>query len=707
MALAQQQIYAGESWYEDDDNSHRSILARGHHYVSNWYEYYSPNYNTGRNDEYFLMHSQWNADDLSDLLRLRSPVLTCNKLQDVVKKTVAEVWELDPQIQVRSLDYVASKDDKDLLKMQNMVDLRQNLLRSIAYRSESREAYCHAYDQATKRGYGAFRVDTAYENSYSLHVGPKIIKIDLAEMAFFDPNAIMSHKGDGNVCGFNNIMTKKAFHRLYPEATVSSFYPSYNYPSYFYWGDRDTVTVLDMYEKQFFNKKIYHLEDNRYVDKDKYYELAQAYKRIGRRPPEIIDEGEVPDYHIMHYRMTYNEILEENIFPGKQLPIFFVDCNSYKLDGREYTKSFYHDAIDSQRALNYLQIAIMQYIKNARKEAYIATPAQVSGFEQMWVNPENQMGTLLYNPDPLAPERPSKQPPTEVPQSLYQHYQRISADMQAILGFYDANLGAPTDVISGKALGKKIKQGNLSTLMHRHKLVSAIEQCGKCILSMLPELYDTERTVMLMTPDKKHRNVVINKKMGDGSIENDLTQGNFEVAISVGASYEDQKQEALDTIIQLVTAGGPQLLPLVADIIAQNIDIENRDQLVSRLSTLVPEQIKAKERGEPPPPQPQQPPNPEVMLQIGNLQQKGNELQFKQQQAMQDAQLKMRDQNLEALRLQMEYRNQLSDTQAENLKSFAEVARANADMKTSAHNTLSKLVDLHKTKINKQLRMPM
>jgi hypothetical protein len=74
------------------------------------------------------------------------------------------------------------------------------------------------------------------------------------------------------------------------------------------------------------------------------------------------------------------------------------------------------------------------------------------------------------------------------------------------------------------------------------------------------------------------------------------------------------------------------VFPLVIDLIAKNLDLKNMPQLVSRLETLVPPPLLAKEKGlpppPPPPPPPQQPPDPMVMAQMQNMQQ---EMQIKQE----------------------------------------------------------------------------
>jgi hypothetical protein len=69
----------------------------------------------------------------------------------------------------------------------------------------------------------------------------------------------------------------------------------------------------------------------------------------------------------------------------------------------------------------------------------------------------------------------------------------------------------------------------------------------------------------------------------------------------------------------------PQVFPLVADIVADNLDIEKRSQLVERFKNLVPPEILAKEAGEPPPPK-----QPDPQAQMMQMQQQLMQAQFEE-----------------------------------------------------------------------------
>ncbi len=121
--------------------------------------------------------------------------------------------------------------------------------------------------------------------------------------------------------------------------------------------------------------------------------------------------------------------------------------------------------------------------------------------------------------------------------------------------------------------------------------------------------------------------IVLNKRMSDGSIENTLEGGDFDVEIDAGPSFAVQKSEALEFFQQTLQAS-PQVFPLIADLWAENLDIEKRQQVIERFKTMVPPEILAKEEGKPPPPKQ---PNPQEQAMQMEMAQKQQQLQLNMQ----------------------------------------------------------------------------
>jgi hypothetical protein len=138
-------------------------------------------------------------------------------------------------------------------------------------------------------------------------------------------------------------------------------------------------------------------------------------------------------------------------------------------------------------------------------------------------------------------------------------------------------------------------------------------------------------------PDTVMTPVTLNKQVDDygSQIQNDMKQGKYKIRLLPGPSFEDQKEENLESI-QTVLQADPTLFKLVADLYVDNLPMANNIEMRNRLRTIVPpEIIEAGKTGKPIPPKPQQPP-PELMMKM-------QELQMKHAQIMQQGQFKMEE----------------------------------------------------------------
>jgi portal protein len=658
--------------------------------VNDWYAYFAENISFGKEDYYFLFVDQWLITERQDLQRLGKPIMTCNKLYDYYKKTVALFRQNTPTINVRSKDFYNINDPKELMDLQYEVSLREGILKNIEYNSKADIAYQMAFENALARGWGAVRVITEYESADSFNQVLKIKAIPISDQAYFDPAAEDSTKSDGEYCGVYTFMDKKMFEKLWPDVPFPiSFSTAGTIAGDIPWVHKDKIVVVDHYQKEHFKKTLYLLDNGETVSKKDWDSAIKDYKsalqEFGSTSvqnldlPKIIDKRESMDYDIWHYQVIGDRILDKALWPGKILPVVFNDCESYYYEGRQRTQSFIRHAIDTQRMLNYAFTMRAQAIRTARKEQYLVTPSMIQNHEYQWQNPEIQQGALVYNVDPITKDKPTMIPPSQVSNALLQDYDSLTSDIQQILGIYAANLGAESNEISGKAINNRAKQGILSAYIPQDNIIRCQEQIARVLLDAIPNVYDTERPMVLIKPDKSQQVVIVNQMTKEG-IKNDLKKGNFDVQVKVAPPYEIQKQENLQLIMSLIQ-NNPQAQQLLGDLIVENINFENRDRIVARFKTLVPKEILAMESGQPPPPP--QPPQIDPAVQL-----KMQELQMKKQQLDNDYDLK----NKEYLIKLNELNNQL---QAVPAKNYIDATKIQAEIKKAELNYQASLNDIH------------
>jgi hypothetical protein len=686
-----------------NEDEQDNIVAVAERNIHKWYNYFAINYQNGEMDKQFALLSQWSLQEQADITRLGLPLLQFNKIYDYTKKIIGEAREITPNLQVRSKQFISEKDANGLIQLQRDVDLVTNMVRGLSYNSESNIYFETAFANTIYCGYGALHLHYDYENNHSFHKTIRIGAPSMPERAFFDPTAVHPCKIDGDFCGVYHEVDKNTFAKLYPGVEMPISFPC-DVPRYFSWFTQDTITVVDYYCKKYFKKKLVQLDTGEALEESEVKEYFELLKKMNYALPKILEERECIDFKIMHYKMVKNAMLEKNEFPSKTImPVIFMDGDSFIWQGRQYTQSFIHQAMDAQRFLNYAGVAAAQSLKNIRREQYLATPDQIRGFEDTWNRPELVQGYLPYNADPKTVP-PIKLPPSEISQSLYQYYERAEQDIQSILGIYNQNLAQPVQM-NQMAVNAKMQQGTFSAQIYRSNYIRAVEQVGRCVLEMIPRIFDTERTIGTLKHDGTSDTVKINYRDEDGNLKNDVTKDIFELSVEAGTSFAFQKQNELELLTKL-TSSIPQVMPLVADLIADNLELPNRPQLVERLRTLVPPQILAKEQGKPMPPQAPQP-NPMAQMAQKALQQKDQEMQLEQQKLQSkgvDQQLKAKDQQLEETnqqisnaKLAVEHEKNMSNERQKHLETLANTYRSGVDLKGNALDVLSKLIDITNT----------
>jgi hypothetical protein len=624
------------------------VLIKAREDLVLWDGYFSENATRGKDDMNFVLRDQWSAVERSEFNRLFKPAMTFNKLYDTTKKVVGEQRKNKPDLIVRSLTGKST---------QKQIDLRADLVRTISYQSQNDLVYQTAFKQALMMGYGGFEICLEYENARSFN---QVIRYDLISditRTSFDPTSMKPHKGDGNFCARQFVYTKEEFYATFPWVQNPVSYTDPRSLLDFQWETRDTIVVCKYSRKEWFPIKLYLLSDGTTATESEWEDMqdqikilrevaegAQVVKdMILKDIPKIVGERNSKDYKIRQYMMTQNQIIEFTDWPSKYLPIIFVDGDSNFINGQQYTRSFIHEAKDAQKFVNYVGSEVAAEIKNRRREQWMGTPDNIVGNEQMWRNPELQNGILIAKPDPKTGAMPSKLPPWELSQSLLLQYQRGCQDIREILGFSETEALQGKDM-SGKARRERKLEGSMSAYVFFDNLNQAIEQGGRVVLDLLPVIAgENERHMVISKADGRTDSVILNQKMNDGSIENTLEGGDYDVEIDTGPSFAVQKDIALEFFQQTIQAN-PQTFPLIADLWAKNLDVQYMPQIAERFKTLVPPQILAKEEGKELPPQP---PSPQEQMMQAEMQQKQQEMKMNEQKMqIEEAQLAERAEEL-------------------------------------------------------------
>jgi len=675
-----------ESMFEEAGIDENDVLEHAREDTGSWDAFFNENITQGREDMQFTVRDQWSATERGEFYRLFKPAMQMNKIYDIVKKIAGEQRRNKPDLQVRSLSGIAKQPE---------INLRTDLIRSICYQSQNDLVYQQAFRSALMFGFGAFQVMVDYETPTSFN---QIIRYEYVDAirSYFDPIAIKPHKGDGNFCARTYTYSKKEFEAKYPYVINPISYADPNYLMDYHFRTKDTITVCHYFVKEWFSDIVYKLSNGMSVTKDEWQDMQKKYKEnfkilndspvvkdmLEAEIPRIVMERQSENYRIRHYELLQNQIVDFHDWPSKYLPIIYADGDSNFIDGKQYTKSFVHDAKDAQRFVNYISSEMAAEIKNRRREQWIGTLDNIQGQEEMWRNPELQQGILIAKPDPKTGQMPTKMPPWELSQSLLALYERGTRDIREITGYSEADELQGRD-ISGKAKRERKLEVGMSTYVYFDNLNQAIEQSGRVALDLLPYVYGQDsRYVNLLLKDGKTKPVILNQTRDDGSIENPLTKGDFDIEISTGASFAVQKEVALEFFAQTLQAN-PQAFPLIGDLWAKNLDVQYMPQIAERFETMVPPEILAKERGEAPPP-----PQPNPMAEMAQMQMKLQEAQLKERE--EELRIRQEKHELDKVRLALDAQKLKVDFHQNEQKLHSENRRTNLDYASKMINALSK-----------------
>ena len=405
-------------------------------------------------------------------------------------------------------------------------------------------------------------------------------------------------------------------------------------------------------------------------------------------------------HKIIHYKIAGDYVLDQTEFPSEQLPIIYVDQNSYyEKSGKQICRSFFGDAKDTQRYINYLRTQSAYILKVSRYDQWIGSKKNVASLDTQrnWRDPNNIQGMLTYDESPSG-AKPEQIRPPELSASLFQQYQLAIEDLYTSTGLYPARMGNNGDEASGKAIDARTRQGSYSTYVFFNSINRAIATDGSILNEMIPRVYDTERVMALMTPDEGMKNITINKQADEygEKIENDIRKGTYQVRLKPGPSYEGQKEQALQSL-QDVLQADPTSFNLIADLYADNLPLANTIEIKNRLKTRVPPQvIEAGKTGKMPQ---QEGPTPEQQALQIQQQEVQMEAQFKQQQIqIKQAELQIKEKELQAdieiekMKLQIAEMELAGNIEEQRIRYLAESERTQSDNAISHADNMVKIL---------------
>jgi len=569
-------------------------------------------------------------------------------------------------------------------------DLRQGLIRNIESRSNAERAYDAAFELVTASGFGAWRIAAEYSDDDSWDQDLCIRPIpDPLTSVWFDPDAKSADMRDAQYAFVEETMSRDRFKELYPDADLVSFESAKEFGT---WFGEDTVRVAEYWRMEPVTKTLLLLSDGRTVDGAELDEAAVA--QLQAEGIEILRTRKVKTHKVVSSIVSGAEEIDGPYDSlCSRIPIVPVYANRHFIEGKWVWCGMVRFSRDPQKLVNYNFTTGQEVLAKQHKATPVLTPKMLegAGVKALWDKSNTMdMPYLPFTPDPLMPGGlPQYLSPPAV-HAAFAQFGQLAIDMlKASDGIFDASVGARSNETSGKAIMARQQEGDTATFDYQDALNFGIQATGEILLSALPKVYDTPRVVRVLGKDGAEDAVKLYEEGPNGEKLNDLSAGKYDVTVTTGPSYDTQRMEFVDALVQL-SQGNPLIGQAVPDLIVGSMDFPKADEAVERFKMLLPppvQQAMAQKDQSPAVVQLQS-----QMQQMAQMaQQQLGELQQRLQQAEAKASSKVADelkQQIAARELEIKQYEAVTNRLAVLQKDQAAVAKLNLDAAATVDQSL-------------------
>jgi hypothetical protein len=284
--------------------------------------------------------------------------------------------------------------------------------------------------------------------------------------------------------------------------------------------------------------------------------------------------------------MTGAEVLKEGDWPGKYIPIIPVFGDEIVVNGKRYYLSLIRGAKDPQRMYNYWATSATETVALAPKVPFIVDYRQIQGFENEWEESNRTNRTYIRYKTVAGLQKPSRERQAEVPTGIISMMNSTAFDIEDHLGRYESSAGAPSNERSGRAIATRIAQSDKGTFTFVDNMQRAIVFAGKQLIDLIPKIYDTPRTVPVMTDNGDVQLLQINQPVvsttGEVSVANDLTVGNYDLIARPGAFYGSRRMEMVTMMVEAMQYA-PALAPIIAPLVFKYSDWPGSQEIHAKL----------------------------------------------------------------------------------------------------------------------------
>lgn len=549
---------------------------------------------------------QWPSSTRAEREAERRPILTVNKMKTFVHQVTNDQRQNRPAINISP---VGEGGDKNAAK------LFRGWIRAVERDSNADVAYDTSYHQAVSAGWGYWRIVSEYESPDSFDKVLRIKRVRNQFTIYLDPDRQEPDGSDAKYGFVTEMIPRHEFEEMYPWADPMPWTQSGVGEDAKNWADKDNIRVAEYYEIRIEYRDLVALDTGHIGWRDELDESIVADIESGK--VKIVKERKAECPKQTWYLVTAVDILDEQPWPGKYVPI--VECVGDEIDiqGKVKKSGVVRDAKDPQRMYNYWCTAETELIALAPKAPYIMEEGQVEGHEDRWKQANRKSYPyLLYKATGLggkAAPPPQRTQFAGVPAGVVQAKAGAAQDMMATTGIrFDATMNERMTDESGRAIRELRRSGDLGSFHYIDNLSRALRHTGAILIDLAPAYLDTRRYATVLAEDDSEELILIdpnatkayeerrNPNTGKTLKVFNPKIGKFAVTVTIGPSYATKRIEASESMMAFAKAM-PNVASLIADLIAKNQDWPGAEEIAQRLAKSVPPQLLTPEQKDVPP----------------------------------------------------------------------------------------------------------
>ena len=543
-------------------------------------------------------HWQWPADVLATRGAVQGqtinarPTLTINKLPQHVRQVTNDQRQNRPSAKVIPVD-----DDADV----EIADIYNGMIRHIEYISDADVAYDTACENQVAYGEGYMRLLTEYCDDDTFEQDIKIGRVRNSFSVYMDPTIQDPTGADAKWCFVTEDLTKDEYARLYPDAAPITTLQSLGVgdQSISNWLNEDTIRIADYYYIDYDRATL-----NQYPGNQTAFNGTPEDKMLRAHFGKPTKSRESDRPKVKYCKINGYEILAENDWAGKWIPVIRIVGNEFEVDGRLYVSGLVRNAKDAQRMYNYWVSQEAEMLALAPKAPFIGYGGQFEGYEDKSKTANTQNWPYLeVNPDVTDGQGavlplPQRAQPPMASSGLLQAKAGAAEDIKSTTGQYNASLGMGSNERSGKAILARQREGDVGTYHYGDNLARGVRHIARQLIDLIPKIYDTQRVARIIGEDGETKMVKINpdqpqpvNKIVDqqGVVIEKIYNpgvGKYDVVATTGPGYATKRQEALEAMAQLLQ-GNPQLWQVAGDLFVKNMDWPGAQEMAKRFAKTI------------------------------------------------------------------------------------------------------------------------